>query len=95
MNPNPAKPPKPPMLLIYSDNEVNPEEKMARLAKHAFMPDRFWLDGNNMPVKLVYGDPEFNVDELVARHSKYASRPVRSSYEWKGIDDLPNELRQV
>jgi hypothetical protein len=26
--------------LIYSDNEVSPEEKMARLPRYAFVPDR-------------------------------------------------------
>ena len=26
--------------LVYSDNEVSPEEKMARFARYAFIPDR-------------------------------------------------------
>jgi hypothetical protein len=29
-----------PTKLVYSDNEISPEEKMARLPRYAFVPDR-------------------------------------------------------
>lgn len=57
------------MQLVYGDNEVSPEEKMARLGKYAFDPKEHEEEAPLGPVEAAVTGPEVGENDVIDRQN--------------------------